>query len=331
MPVYWIKGEDRAKVDTAIRRLIARVQQEGGLTPERFDASEDSSVDVRAACEAMSFMGTRLVLVRRADQWKAADCETLIEYLADPLPGTCLALVAVGAPTPRMAKAVEAVGQVLSFGPPAKASAKERVKWFTDFVVREVKGHQASISPKLAADVVRRAGRAGEDAGHLANEAHKLALAAGDEPVTLEMVQALVVIDPEAKLYLLGDLITAGDARGAHALLADLAAGSDTTAPLVIQRALARHFRGVAVAQGPGATQADVERLTGLKGYPAQKAMEQAHRLPPGAAERCVAQLADLEIDLRVSAFTHLGGTPTDGATIVLEIGLRELIGACGQ
>lgn len=331
MPVYWIHGEDRAKVDTAIRRLITRVQDEGGLTPERFDASEDSSVDVRAACEALSFVGTRLVLVRRADQWKAADVETLIEYLADPLPGTCLALVAVGAPTPRMTKAVDAVGQVLSYGPPAKASGKERVKWFTDFVVREVRRNQTSISPKLAADVVRRAGRAGEDAGHLANEAQKLALAAGPEPVTHEMVDALVVVDPEAKVYLLGDLITSGDARGAHALLADLAVGSETTEPIVIQRALARHFRGVAVAQGLGATQSDVERLTGLKGYPAQKAVEQARRLPPGAAERCVARLADLELDLRVSAFTDLGESRADGGRIVLEIGLRELIGACGQ
>ncbi|MGA0069360.1 MAG: hypothetical protein ACO3PB_07900, partial [Miltoncostaeaceae bacterium] len=95
-PVYWIHGEDRAKVDLAVHRLIARVEAEGGMPAERFEAAEVPATEVRAACEALSFGGTRLVLVRRADGWKAADVEPLIEYLDDPVPTTCLALVAGG-------------------------------------------------------------------------------------------------------------------------------------------------------------------------------------------------------------------------------------------
>ncbi len=328
-PVYWIYGEDRAKVDRAVQRLAARVEGEIGMPPERFDATETTAVEVRTACEAMAFGGTRLVVVRRADQWKAADVETLIEYLDDPLPTTCLALVGSSGPTPRMLKAVEAAGQVLAFGPPAKANAKERAAWFRAYVQDEVKKYGSKISPSLASEVVTRAGRAGEDAGHLGNEAIKLALAAGSEGVTKDLVDALVVVDPEAKAYLLGDLITQGDARGAYGMLADLAGGSDSTHPIVIHRTLARHFRGIAVAQTPGATKADLDRLVGLKGYPADKALEQAQRLAPGTGEWCVARIADLELDLRLSELRHLGASPDDGERFVLEVAVRDLLGTC--
>ena len=328
-PVYWIHGEDRAKVDRAIQRLVARVEGEGGMPPERFEASEMTALEVRAACEAMSFGGTRLVIVRRADQWKAADVEPLIEYLDDPLPTTCLALVGEGGPTPRMLKAVEAAGQVLAFGPPAKANAKERAAWFRSYVQDEVKKYGSKISAPLATEVVTRAGRAGEDAGHLANEAMKLALAAGDDAVTKEQVEALVVVDPEAKAYLLGDHIVQGDARAAFGVLADLAGGSEQTNVYVVHRTLARHFRGIAVAQQPGATTADLGRLVGLNGYPATKAMEQAGRLKPGTGEWCVARIADLELDLRLSELRHLGNSPDDGERFVLEVAVRDLLGAC--
>ena len=330
-PVYWIHGEDRAKVDAAVQRLLARVEQEGGMPAERFEATDVPATEVRAACEALSFGGTRLVLVRRADQWKAADVEPLIEYLDDPLPTTCLALVGEGAPTPRMLKAVEAAGQLLAYGPPPekRGNEKARAKWFREFVQGEVKKRGSSISAALADEVVRRAGRAGSDSGHLANEAAKLALAVGDAPVTKDDVESLVVVDPEAKAYLLGDLIVAGDSRAAQDLLADLGGGSDTTDPIVIHRLLARHFRAVAVAQAPGAGQDDVERMTGIKGYPAQKAVEHARTIAPGAGEWCVARLADLELDLRVSSLTDLGTSRGDGERMVLELGVRDLIGAC--
>lgn len=330
-PVYWIHGEDRAKVDTAVRRLATRVEAEGGMPAERFEGTEVTAGEVRAACEALSFGGTRLVLVRRADQWKAADVEPLIEYLADPVPTTCLALVGEGGPTPRMLAAVEAVGQVLAYGPPPATRGNEKVRaaWFREFVQAEVRKRGGTIRAALADEVVRRAGRAGTDAGHLANEAAKLALAAGDGPVEPAHVEALVIADPEARAFLLGDLIVAGDSRAAQDLLADLAAGSDTTEPIVIQRMLARHFRGIAVAQSPGASREDVERITGLKGYPATKAMDHARTAAPGAGEWCVARLADLEIDLRVSALASLGSSRGDGGRLVLEMGVRDLIAAC--
>ena len=107
-------GEGR--VDTGVRydpaqierivRLVARVEREGGMAPERFRAEDSPPEDVVAACEALSFAGLRLVLVDGADAWKADAAGALIDYLAAPNPGTCLALVASGQVTPRLHAAI---------------------------------------------------------------------------------------------------------------------------------------------------------------------------------------------------------------------------------
>ncbi|HMM48836.1 MAG TPA: hypothetical protein PKE32_04410, partial [Miltoncostaeaceae bacterium] len=70
---------------------------------------------------------------------------------------------------------------------------------------------------------------------------------------------------------------------------------------------------------------------TGVKGYPARKLGEHARALAPGAAQRLVARLADLELDLRVSSLLSLGGARADGARadgarLVLELALRDLL-----
>jgi len=57
--------------------------------------------------------------------------------------------------------------------------------------------------------------------------------------------------------------------------------------------------------------------------------VEHARAVAPGAGEWCVARLADLELDLRVSALTDLGSSRGDGERMVLELGVRDLIGAC--
>ena len=56
-PAYAIWGEDRATIDRAVSRLIARVERDGGMPPERVKAEETPAGDVVAACEALSFGG----------------------------------------------------------------------------------------------------------------------------------------------------------------------------------------------------------------------------------------------------------------------------------
>lgn len=324
-PAYGIWGEDRGKVDRAIKRLRDRVTGDGGLPPDLFDAAVDTAHDVVAVCEALSFGGLRLVLVANTDAWRADDARPAVEYLASPNPGTCVAFIASDAPTPKLVAAVGEVGDVLSFGPDAKLSRKDRPKWFAKHVVAECQRAGATITKPLALSVVELVG---QDTVALTTEATKLAEAAGGEPIDKELIAALVVPHPDAKTYELADALTSGSRRRVYQLLDDLSVGDHPTAPIVIQATLTRHFRAVAAAQelGEGASAERIGELSGVRGFPATKAIDQARQLAEGVGARCVARLAALELDLRVSSLTQLGRSPDDGRRFVLERAARDLL-----
>ena len=334
-PAYAIWGEDRATVERALARLIARVEREGGLPPERFPAEETPAEDVVAACEALSFGGLRLVIVDGADAWKAPDAAAAVAYLARPNEGSCLALVATGALTPKLAAATAEVGAVLHYGPDPKERLAKRAQWFAEHLTKEVGRAGGSISAGVARRAVDRvivdrpdARRGGVTAMELSREAEKLAAYADGEPITAEMVDALVPRHPDAKTYELADAIVAGDAARAYDVLQDLATGDDPVAPILMQVQLANHFRRLADAQalGDAVTPEAVTEATGVQGFPARKLAEQARAMPPGGARRAVARLAELELDLRVSAVRELGRSRDDGERLVLETAARDLL-----
>lgn len=325
-PAYAFWGEDRAKIDRALHRLEHRAMEEGALPPEVLDAAQSPAAEVVAACEALAFGGLRIVVLRSADAWRADDAAPLAAYLAEPNPATCLVVVADGAPAQKLREAVERVGEVHVYGPDPKAKRRDRERWFVDHFTSEVQRNGGKVTAQVAREVV---GRVGEDAPRLGQEAAKLVAAAGGEPIARELVAELVVRTPEARVYELSDAIVAHEGARAYEVLGELAAGDDATGPIVVQGQLSRHFRAVALAQslGPGADADEVSAATGLRGYPAQKALEQARSLPPGAGDRLVERIARLELDLRVSAPRQLGRTPDDGERFVLELAARDLLG----
>jgi DNA polymerase III delta subunit len=334
-PAYLIWGEDRATIDRAVARLIARVERDGGMPPERLKAEETPAGEVVASCEALSFAGLRLVLVEGADAWKAADARPLVDYLESPNGASCLALVSSGAVTPALHAAVVALGGELRFGPDPKAKRGERMKWLVDHFRAEVARAGGSVSPALARSVVERvmvdtadARKAGLTAMDLAREAEKLAAYADGEHITAEMIAAIVPPQPDAKVYELADAIAGGNAPLVYDLLQDLATGDHPAPPIVMQVQLANRFRALAQAQalGPNPSPDAVSAATGIKGYPARILAEQAQGLPPGAAQQALARLAALELDLRVSAQLDFRRSPGDGERLVLETAARDLL-----
>lgn len=345
-PAYVIWGEDRATVERALQRLVGRVARDGGLEPERMRAEETPAEMVVAACEALSFAGLRLVVVEGADTWKAADAAPLVAYLAQPNPATCLALVAGGAVTPKLEAAVAALGRppaskkklastLLRYGPDPKASKADREKWLVAHAQAEAERAGGAMSASVARALVERvvvdrpaARTQGLITMELTQEARKLAAYAGGEQIGREMVELLVARHPDARVYELSDAVVAGRAPAAFGLLQDMATGDEPVAPIVVQVQLTNHFRRVATVQalGPRPSQDAVSAATGQKGYPVRKLIEHAEALPAGAGQTAVARLAALELDLRVSAFTKLGRTSVDGARMVLELAVRDLL-----
>ena len=326
LPVYGIWGEDRGKVERAVRRLVDRVTSDGGMPPDIFEAGQVPAAEVVAACETLSFGGTRLVIARGVEAWRADDAIPLVAYLAAPNDTACLALVADGTVTPKLVAAVEGAGKVLAYGPDAKLKRSDRTRWFVEHLIAEAHRHGAKLPAALARLVVERVG---EDAMALSQEGAKLAAAAAGAPVDRELVDALVVVNPESKAYEVADALIAGNRARVYDILDELGGGDKPTDPAVVHATLTRHFRGIAVAQalGEGASPDAVGAATGLRGYPAQKALEHARQIAPGAGDRCVARLATLELDLRVSAFGDLGRSGDDGRRFVLELATRDLLG----
>jgi DNA polymerase III delta subunit len=334
-PVYLIWGEDRATIDRAISRLLARNEAEGGMPADRFRAEETPSEEVVAAAEAMSFGGRRVVVVEAVDQWKAADAAAVVDYLEQPNPETCLAMVAGPKPTPKLLAAAEAAGRVLQYGPDPAAKGRARRQWMLEHFDKEANRLGLRATREMVAKVVDRlvvdradANRAGVNAMELTRAAEKLADYASGESVTEEMIALLVPAHPDARTYELSDAITAGRSGRALDLLRELSSGDDPQAPIVIQRGIARHFRALAAVQelGPNPPRERVEAATGMRGYPAQKLAEQAPRMPEGAGALAQIRVADLELELRDSELTRLGESPDDGQRLVLELATRDLL-----
>ena len=89
-----------------------------------FDGRASTVADVLQAANTATFtLGTRLLLVTAADAWKAADRDRVADYLSDPVPGVCLALVGeTFRKTERLTKLLEKSGQVLRYDLPKRQS-----------------------------------------------------------------------------------------------------------------------------------------------------------------------------------------------------------------
>ena len=211
-PAYLIAGTDRPKVDRAVARLRARFEADA---VELLDAAETSGDDAVAACNALGLFGSgsRLVIVAGVEAWKAPDAKTVAEYLAMPLPGTTLALVAgelkKDAP---IAKAVAGSGDVLIWDVASKAV----VRWIADqFKLRGCASDAEGC--RLLIELV------GDDLYELATEVDKLATWAAGDRIGAAEVEELVAPRAQSPGFALtdawGDRDVAGVLRASEHML----------------------------------------------------------------------------------------------------------------
>ena len=291
LPVYLLTGSDRPKVARALRRLRSRFGEE---SIEHLSADAVGGDEAVAACNALGLFagddGGRLVIVEGIERWKKADVEAVAEYLADPVPGAVLALVAGEAPkSDALAKAVQAAGQILAFEAPKP---------------RDLPAWVRSQFERLGATADADAARAlveivGDDLVALATEADKIAIWAGGSPVVRSDVEALAAPAREAAAWALTD---AWGERDAAALLAAAEAELERREPFAVSVRLAAHValvRSVKLLAAEGIAAREIAKRLRAHEFRIRKAIGHADRYSQEELDAAIVRLAALDAALK--------------------------------
>jgi DNA polymerase III delta subunit len=308
-PAYLIAGSDWPKIDAAAVRLRSQFDED---STEQIMVGEDEAADVVAACNALGlFGGERLVQVRGVEALEPEQVEAIVAYLADPAPGTCLALFGgkgVAADSP-LATAVAAVGDVRLFDAPDDEHA---VQW----VVKRFAEQGISCPLPVAKRIVKLAGI---EIGDLALEVEKLAVYGRDQPPSEPDVDLLVSEQLDVKPWNMTD---AWGRRDAAAVVGY--ATADIEKPDDVQRISAifanhvRRVRQALLVLDSGGSAKDVQKQLGLRSpYQAQGLCRQARAFSEPELARAVVRMAELDEAIK-------GGSRLD-PRLELELALVEI------
>jgi DNA polymerase-3 subunit delta len=307
-PAYLIAGSDWPKVDASIARLRSRFPEE---SVEQITVGGENDTDLVAACNALDLLGgPRLVLVRGAEALDDERVAGLVSYLADPTPGTCLALFGAAGINPAgpLAKAVGAAGDVRFFDAPDRKQA-------VDWVVKRFAELGVKCPPAVARRLVERAG---EDVGELALEVEKLAVFAAGEPLESDQVDALVPASADIKPWEITDAWGRREAATMVALaVADIERPDEVSRLVATLSGHIRKVRRAAALTDAGASTGDVAKQLGLKPYPAQKLVGQARQFELAELGRAIVRLAELDLAVK-------GGSRLD-PRFELELALADI------
>lgn len=292
LPVYLLIGGDRPKIRLALRRLRARF---GAESIELLSAESAGGPEAVAACNALGLFagdGGRLVVVEGVERWKDADADAVSAYLAEPVEGAVLALVAEEQ-LPKGSKLPELVGkagQVLAYDAPRP---RDLPAW--------VRARFESLGVQADAEAARALVEVvGEDVSALATEAEKIAAWAGDEPVGRREVELLAASAQEASAWVLTDAWGARDlGRVLAACEADLEHGAE---PFLIAMRLSSQVglvRSVQTLVEEGLGARDIAKRLRKHEFRVRKAMGHAENYSRDELDTAVVRLAALDAALK--------------------------------
>ncbi|HEV2712688.1 MAG TPA: DNA polymerase III subunit delta [Gaiellaceae bacterium] len=312
LPVYLLSGNDRPKIARALRRLRARFGEE---SLEQLAADSASGADAVAACNALGLFagdrGGRLVVVEGVERWRKADVDAVAAYLADPVPGAVLALVAAEPMRNEvLAKAVAKIGKVLAYDAP-------RPRDLPGWVRAQFEARGATVDQDTARALVEIVG---DDLGVLASEVDKIATWAAGGPLERADVAALATPAREATAWALTD---AWGERDLPALLAACEAELARRDPFGVSTRLAAHVglvRDVQRLAAEGLPAREVAKRLKVHEFRVKKAIAHANRYSPDELDAAVVRLAALDAAIK--------GASRLPSELVLTRTLVELSGA---
>jgi DNA polymerase III subunit delta len=289
--VYLLTGNDRPKIVRALRRLRGRF---GDESVEQLTGDAASGADAVAACNALGLFaggeGGRLIVVEGVERWRKADIEAITAYLADPVPGAVLALVA--GETLRgdtLAKAVAGVGQVLTFDAP---KPRDLPGW----VRAQFEARGATIDADAARALVEIVG---DDLTALGTEADKIATWAAGAPLQRGDIEALATPAREAAAWAITD---AWGERDLPTLLAVTEAELERRDPFGISTRLAAHVglvRSVQLLAAEDLPTREIAKRLNLHEFRVKKALGHAKHYADDELDAAVVRLAALDAAIK--------------------------------
>ncbi|HET6498849.1 MAG TPA: DNA polymerase III subunit delta [Coriobacteriia bacterium] len=319
-PVYLIYGSEEYLLEQAVDRLTNAFAAVADLDFNRtvFDGQTASVAEIITVANTVpSFAERRLVLVRRADRMSTADLRILAEYAADPSPSTTLVLVATkAARNTRIYKAVDALGGVAEYRPPARGEyPRAVVRMFAE------RGKQVGLDG--AGTLVRRVGR---DLRRLSVEIDKVISYAGDATViSREVIEEVTSSSAPTSVFDFLDALGARDCGSALATLARLVDSGESIhrihAMSVRQVRDLISARALVDRDGERSARRLLETESGVLGWRTSGLIVQADRF----------SMAELVDALRAAAAGEADMKTSREPRLVFELWILELCGASGR
>ena len=216
-PIYVLHGDDEFLKDQNRRQVVAQIigQTDPQLCVSTFDATVELAT-VMDELRTLPFLAPhRVVIVREADAFIAANREALERYCDAPCrTATLLLIVSAWNSAHRIAKAVARIGQAIDCSVSDREAMAPRLNRLAE-----------ALGKKLAPDAARALeDMVGRDLASLSSEVDKLAAYVGNKPlITAADVNAVVIAASEPVDFALPNALTAakvGDALVAmHAVM----------------------------------------------------------------------------------------------------------------
>ncbi|WP_394935002.1 DNA polymerase III subunit delta [uncultured Ilumatobacter sp.] len=293
MATHLLTGDNESILRTAVSDLVHELVGDGerSMMVDEFDGEEYELRLVVDAAQTMPFLtDKRVVIARQVSRFNADDLAPLLAYVENPLDSSDLVLVAGG--TGRLSKklsdAVKAVGKVHNTSP-----GREKRKWLADQVSAAGLKMDGGATAQLATWL-------GEDAGRLDGILATLKSTYGaGEKLSFAQIEPFIGEAGGVPPWDLTDAIMDGDTTKALSLLGRMVHAGGRH-PLQVMSILHSHYAGIAKLDGVDARNEDQSgAATGLKGFPAKKALQNYNKLGGANTKRAITWIAQADLDLR--------------------------------
>jgi DNA polymerase-3 subunit delta len=292
MATHLLTGDDESILRTAVSDLVNQLlgDADRSMMVDEFDGDEYELRLVVDAAQTMPFLSDkRVIIAREVSRFGADDLPPLLGYLDNPLDSSDLVLVAGGGRiSKKLTDAVKKSGTIHNTSP-----GRDKRAWLVEQVaaagVKMDGGAMAQLSTWL-----------GEDAGRLDGILSTLTSTYGTgEKLSFAQVEPFIGEAGGVPPWDLTDAIMVGDTTKALSLLGRMVHAGGRH-PLQVMSILHNHYAGIAKLDGAGARNEDqAAAATGLKGFPAKKALQNYNKLGGANTKRAINWIAQADLDLR--------------------------------